>query len=341
MIILANGDIGLGTATPAAELTVSANSGMTFPDNNVFEIASSTPAATTTLFSVANTGNATLAGTLTQNSDERLKTNIQSLDASSSLTQIEQLNPVSFNWADDIFGGTNQLGFLAQQVQPIFPQLVSTTSPTALTPGGTLGLNYTGLISPIVAAIQELDKEITSLASTVVGFAQSISTQVLTAVTGDFNQVCLADSTGKTCLTRSQLDALLAAASQPDSASPFAPTALSSATDTPPVIQINGDNPAVIQVGASYTDLGATITGPQADLNLGIQTYLNDTLESPITLDTSAAATDTIAYVVTDSQDLTSTTTRTVIVEPAAAPPAPPLAASSTATTSSAATTVQ
>ena len=147
---------------------------------------------------------------------------------------------------------------------------------------------------------------------------------MLTAVTGDFNQVCLADSTGKTCLTRSQLDALLAAASQPDSASPFAPTALSSATDTPPVIQINGDNPAIIQVGASYTDLGATITGPQADLNLGIQTYLNGTLESPITLDTSAAATDTIAYVVTDSQGLTSTSTRTVIVEPAAAPPTPP-----------------
>ena len=41
------------------------------------------------------------------------------------------------------------------------------------------------------------------------------------------------------------------------------------------MIQINGDNPAIIQVGASYTDLGATITGPQADLNLGIQTYLN------------------------------------------------------------------
>ena len=84
------------------------------------------------------------------------------------------------------------------------------------------------------------------------------------------------------------------------------------------MIQINGDNPAIIQVGASYTDLGATITGPQADLNLGIQTYLNGTLESPIELDTSAAATDTIAYVVTDSQGLTSTSTRTVIVEPAA-----------------------
>jgi hypothetical protein len=32
-----------------------------------------------------------------------------------------------------------------------------------------------------------------------------------------------------------------------------------------------GDNPTIIQVGAAYTDLGATITGPQADLNLGIE----------------------------------------------------------------------
>ena len=62
------------------------------------------------------------------------------------------------------------------------------------------------------------------------------------------------------------------------------------------------------------------------------------TLESPIELDTSAAATDTIAYVVTDSQGLTSTSTRTVIVEPAAAPPAVP---ASVDASSSATTTVQ
>ena len=100
------------------------------------------------------------------------------------------------------------------------------------------------------------------------------------------------------------------------------------------MIQINGDNPAIIQVGASYSDLGATITGPQADLNLGIQTYLNGALESPIVIDTSAAATDTIDYVVTDQNGLTSTSTRTVIVEPAATPPAPTMSASSTAATS-------
>ena len=37
----------------------------------------------------------------------------------------------------------------------------------------------------------------------------------------------------------------------------------------PPVIAINGVNPATIHVGATYVDLGATITGPQSDLNLG------------------------------------------------------------------------
>jgi hypothetical protein len=42
----------------------------------------------------------------------------------------------------------------------IFPDLISTTSPTALTPDGTLGLNYIGFIAPIVRAIQALSAEI-------------------------------------------------------------------------------------------------------------------------------------------------------------------------------------
>src|SRR6185437_7071602 len=61
--------------------------------------------------------------------------------------------------------------------------------------------------------------------------------------------------------------------------------------------------------------LGATITGPQADLNLGIQTYLNGSPMSPVQIDTSAAATDTIDYVATDQSGLTSTSTRTVLIQ--------------------------
>jgi hypothetical protein len=72
-----------------------------------------------------------------------------------------------------------------------------------------------------------------------------------------------------------------------------------STLDTPPVIQVNGDNPAIVQVGATYNDLGATLIGPQADLNLGFMTYLNGVLTSPLQLDTSQPATDTIDYVAT------------------------------------------
>jgi hypothetical protein len=90
-------------------------------------------------------------------------------------------------------------------------------------------------------------------------------------------------------VTGTRLAALLASANNQSasvSASPSSSTAI--ATGTPPIIAINGDNPAIIQVGASYTDLGATITGPQADLNLGITTYLNGALVSNIVLDTTA-----------------------------------------------------
>jgi hypothetical protein len=106
---------------------------------------------------------------------------------------------------------------------------------------------------------------------------------------------------------------------------------------TPPAITLNGANPAIIHVGDSYADLGATIIAPQADLNLGIKMFLNGMLTSNIVVDTSAVATDTIDYVVTDSNGITATSTRTVIVE-APTSPAPP---SSNATTSVATSTTQ
>jgi hypothetical protein len=64
-------------------------------------------------------------------------------------------------------------------------------------------------------------------------------------------------------------------------------------------------NPAIIQVGDSYADLGATVTdtgpGQAGDANLGYQTFLKGTLVSNITINTSEPATDTIDYVVIDT----------------------------------------
>ena len=280
---------------------------------------------------VYDTGNAILAGSLTQNSDQRLKTNIQSLDASSSLAAINALNPVTFNWIDTNKGITPQLGFIAQQVLPIFPNLVATTSPTPLTPDGTLGLNYVGFIAPIVKAMQAVSAEIASLENAISGFADSFTTKELTftRATGneiDVHKLCVTKSDGTAiCVTGDQLAAVLAATRQ----QPAASTPLSAASSTsagvgatsspaligPPVISVNGNNPAIVAIGASYSDLGATITGPQQDLNLGITTYLNGAAVGTVALDTSTTSTSTIDYVVTDQFGTTATATRTVIVQ--------------------------
>ena len=115
------------------------------------------------------------------------------------------------------------------------------------------------------------------------------------------------------CINGDQLAAVFAFCNRPALPHRLAASALCpphpdntiDASTTSPIIQINGDNPAVIQAGDSYTDLGATITGPQADLNLGITTYVNGMETSPVQIDTSTAATDTIDYVATDQNGLT------------------------------------
>jgi Domain of unknown function (DUF5011) len=160
-----------------------------------------------------------------------------------------------------------------------------------------------------------------AMESTIAGFAQSFTSHQINT-----NELCLTGSSGATCYTRSQLNSLFASANQSGSSQTPPPSsdggAASSSTDssaTPPVLQVNGDNPG-IQVGATYTDLGATIERPQADLNLGVTTYVNGIETNPVQIDTSTAATDTIAYVATDSAGLASTSTRTVIVEAVSAP---------------------
>ena len=189
---------------------------------------------------------------------------------------------------------------------------------------------------PAMQFVLSFSNEVRTLKMTIGGFANSFTTNrsPSPAVSGteiDVQTLCI----GQTCIDEAQLQALLAGQEhirrlkrkRRGASDAAAPTDTSSSDDAqrprspPPVIQINGDNPAIIQVGDTYNDLGATITGPQADLNLGIKTFLNGTAMSPVQIDTSQAATDTIDYVATDQSGLTSTSTRTVIVEPTAPPP--------------------
>lgn len=108
----------------------------------------------TQLMQLDNSGNLDVNGNFYASSDARIKTNVRPL--SGMLAAVKQLNPVSYARLDTSDGET-QVGFLAQEVQPLFPNLViNTKHVTDLTPDGMLSVNYNGLVPALVKAVQEL-----------------------------------------------------------------------------------------------------------------------------------------------------------------------------------------
>ena len=158
---------------------------------------------------------------------------------------------------------------------------------------------------------------------------EEVTARAITATNGTVNnlttnKLCVNKSNGTpVCITGDQLASLLSG--QPAvQVSQSAVTISSAGSSTPPTITINGENPAIIQVGDSYADLGATVTdtgsAQAGDANLGYKIFLNDMLVSNIAIDTSRVATDTFDYVTTDNNGLTATSSRTVIIEARACP---------------------
>ena len=96
------------------------------------------------------TGNINYSGLLVSTSDRRVKENIKPLDAT-QLDLITRLEPVSYN---KIGSQDREYGFIAQDVDPIYPDLVG------IRPDGIRTMNYMGLISPMVEAIKQQQQEI-------------------------------------------------------------------------------------------------------------------------------------------------------------------------------------
>ena len=73
----------------------------------------------------------------------------------SELDNLLALNPVSFKWiSDGPNATTTHYGFIAQDVQKIFPDLVMKGQ------DGYLALNYAGFAPYIVSAMQQMQNEI-------------------------------------------------------------------------------------------------------------------------------------------------------------------------------------
>ncbi len=86
-------------------------------------------------------------------SDERLKSNITPIE--SSLQKVLNLEGVSYNWKGN---DKPLIGLVAQDVEPYFPEVVSTGSET-----GLKTLEYSRLVAPLIEAIKEQQVQINKL----------------------------------------------------------------------------------------------------------------------------------------------------------------------------------
>ena len=194
-------------------------------------------------------------------------------------------------------------------------------------------------MSVVVKAVQELDRRVTDFASTTLanvstGTNAAVSTvtewvgEKVTATFGYFREI-VADlitakkvkveqgielkdrATGDTyCITLEYGDFMKEKGDCPPLGSS---TPKLEEPNSSPVITINGNNPAEIEVGTAYSDLGV-IARDSEGRDLSIRNFVNGVQVEQISLDTSTSTTYTIDYAATDTDGNTATSTRTVIV---------------------------
>ena len=165
----------IGSATTGAiQLSPNGTSGLLVSDQGFVGIGT-TPsypldvkAAGTGIIARFNSENATgcsLAadGTLSCTSDERLKKNIENIGV--GIDTLMALRPVTFDWKN-LSSPYKNLGFIAQEIESILPELVTTDEVT-----GYKQLNMTGLIPVLTHALQQQQKQIASLSQS---FAQKM-----------------------------------------------------------------------------------------------------------------------------------------------------------------------
>ena len=272
-------------------------------------------------------------------SDARLKTNVQTLDSALEKTML--MRGITFEWIDKAARGEGtHIGFIAQEMEQVFPELVATDDE------GIKSIHYDKITAILANAIQELNTKVESIVTTDAP-ADSFASRFLDSLfermrawfasatngIGDFfanrirtKELCVSDGNGETCVTKAQLDALIASAGSSgpqQSGETGTGGADDDAPDTDaPVISVMGNNPATIEVGGTYSDLGATVFDAGSP-NIGIHTFVDGVEVQSVQIDTSTVGTHTIEYRAADAAGNTGSASRTVIVadaEPANEP---------------------
>ena len=102
-----------------------------------------------TIYVSSLTAQAAYVQNLYQPSDQLLKTKIETF--STTAVNVLQLQPKRFEWKAN---GKSDLGFIAQEVQTVWPELVSQDSK------GTLNLEYSKFIPLLLESIRELKERV-------------------------------------------------------------------------------------------------------------------------------------------------------------------------------------
>jgi len=97
-------------------------------------------------------GNITATGTITSSSDIRFKRDVQPLN--NALSSVLQIQPIYYYWKKEAFpsmrfGTERQLGFNAQEIEQLFPELVLTDA------AGYKSVDYSRLTPVLVQAVKE------------------------------------------------------------------------------------------------------------------------------------------------------------------------------------------
>ena len=152
-----DGYIGVCNSDPQAALDMPGTLISRLGINNSSYWWAGTTTSFTFGFGTSSSDNAAVAyidtsGNYHQSSDRGLKRDITSLD--STLDRLLQLRPVSYHFRS---AGTNappSLGFIAQEVQPLFPEVVGVQT------NGVKDLVYSELIPVTIRSVQELNQKL-------------------------------------------------------------------------------------------------------------------------------------------------------------------------------------
>lgn len=123
------GNVGIGTVTPSVRLQVNGD---------------------------------IVANSIAGSSDQRFKINVHTID--NALSKVKSLRGVYFNWNQSAFperdfGKQNEIGFIAQEVEKITPELVSKDS----SPAEYRSVKYDKVVALLVEAIKEQQIQIDQL----------------------------------------------------------------------------------------------------------------------------------------------------------------------------------